>query len=396
MATKKSNLFRVQVFVLTMMMLVSFSGFSQEMNVEVGKEEITLTAEQLETVATDLEKESELSVGKDKKKAFKKVGLYFKKMAKKLKRDDGKKESRKNKKKSKITLRKVLLGAGKGATWLSMNTARPFVNASGFVTGFFQKTSKGQKALAFSQFILNHSKELDPLWRDSATIEEYAYVLTETVTDIVTETIETIIGDIIKEEGMLALLDLDPALINNHPLFQELRGIFGDVTEEDIERFQKDPEALLEDLDYMSILNNSRIQIHEGLLSYSAKIFVPKLVLSAISKSLGSVFLVAGLVADAGMVASTLMCTMNKKVQDKLEEGDAELRNFCAYVVNKSAYMISKSRAKGYVAGKKARRNFIIKTEKLKIKINKIFKKLKKKKRCDESDASVLESASIM
>jgi hypothetical protein len=45
---------------------------------------------------------------------------------------------------------------------------------------------------------------------------------------------------------------------------------------------------------------------------------------------------------------------MQKTTQDKFEK-DKDLSSFCSFVVNRSAYQLMKSRAKGYVSGKSIR-----------------------------------------
>ena len=43
---------------------------------------------------------------------------------------------------------------------------------------------------------------------------------------------------------------------------------------------------------------------------------------------------------------------MQKETKAKFKT-DEDLKNFCSYVVNRTAYELNKSRAKGYVSGKK-------------------------------------------
>ena len=134
------------------------------------------------------------------------------------------------------------------------------------------------------------------------------------------------------------------------------------------------------DFDLLSLGNRSRLQIHEGLIAFSAKIFIPKIVIGLVAKSVSSVVTVAGLAADIGTAASTLMCTVSKKGRAKLQAGDKGFINFCSYVVNKSAYILSRSRARGYVSGKNFRRTLIKKTEKLKRKLRGKRRKKKENK----------------
>src|SRR5690606_6165511 len=61
---------------------------------------------------------------------------------------------------------------GKGASWLTTATAKPFMNVSGFLTGVFEKREKNKDVQALYQFFLNHSKEFDLLYIESGTPEE--------------------------------------------------------------------------------------------------------------------------------------------------------------------------------------------------------------------------------
>lgn len=401
--TKQSYLF----LVLFLLSAFSLNAFTQEVVVNVQNEDITITADQLEQVAKDVEVEAEKE-GKDSKtkKALKKVSNSFKKFAKKLKKE--KSEDGEKKTKKKLTLNRILYGAGKGATFISTQTLRPFVNMAGFFTGFFEKPGKNQDAKAFLQFFINHEDELDNAWKNTGTIENFAVVLQEKVEKILIDKQVIIIKDLVRhytklevstetvlktlgispyasmdnvqnlQEVLFAELgpelmffELDSKLINEHPEYQELRPLIGDIKDGELESLM----SISPDFDLMDLGNRSRIQLHEGLIAFSAKIFIPKMVLSVVSKSLASVVTVAGLVADAGMIASTLMCTVNDKVKLKLENGDEDLVNFCSYVVNKSAYQISKSRAKGFIAGKNLRRKFIKASGKVESKIDSVGKK---------------------
>jgi UDP-N-acetylglucosamine:LPS N-acetylglucosamine transferase len=84
-----------------------------------------------------------------------------------------------------------------------------------------------------------------------------------------------------------------------------------------------------------------------------AQIFGPKIVLGLISSSLGGIYAIPVIAADIGTGISVAICMQNK-TQEKFEK-DKDLSAFCSYVVNRSAYQLMKSRAKGYVAGKKLR-----------------------------------------
>jgi hypothetical protein len=393
----------LMTFVLSIPSL-STVAFSQELVIKGDGQEVVLTAEQLTQAAEEIDREAEKEPrGSKIKKSLKKVSSGFKKIVKDLKKDP-------SKKKKKLSLKRILLGAGKGSTFVSVNLLRPFVNVAGFLTGFFEKAGKNQDSKAFLNFFLNHEKELDDAWKNTGNIENFAASLQERIEDILLEKQIIIITDLVEhytkvrptKESVLKTLGLshtndqsvktipeiafealgpelmffklDASLINEHPEFQELRPLIGDVEGDSIESIMNiNPE-----FDLMDLGNRSRIKLHEGLIAFSGKIFVPKIVLGIVSKAVAGVVTTVGLVADAGMITSSLMCTMNKKVKAQIENGDEDMVDFCSYVVNKSAYTISKSRARGYVKGKNFKRKFIKGTAKAEVKLRSI--KLKKEK----------------
>lgn len=90
---------------------------------------------------------------------------------------------------------------------------------------------------------------------------------------------------------------IDPKLINDHPEFEDLKPIIGEFT----------------------------------------------------SEKIADVFMNAS--QDAGLGISIAVC-LNKNTQAKFE-ADKDLRQFCSTATNWSSYQIMKSRASGYVSGKK-------------------------------------------
>lgn len=396
--TKQSYLF------LMLLLLGSFSlnALSQDVVLDVQGEEVVLSATQIDQVANELDKEAQLEKQDSKvKKALKKVSKSFKNFAKKLKKDEAKD---KTKTKKKISLSKILQGVGKGATFVSINTMKPFVNMAGFFTGLFERPGKNEDAKAFLQFFLNHEEELDNAWKNTGTIDNFAVVLQEKVQRILLNKQVIIIKDLVKhytnldisDESVLKTLGIvpyaemasvkniqeilfeelgpelmyftvDTNLINEHAEFQELRPLIGDIEGKDFDSLMN----ITPEFDLLSLGNRGRIQLHEGLIAFSSKIFVPRIVLSLVSKSIASVVTVVGLAADAGMIASTLICTTNTKTKDKMANGDEDMINFCSYVVNKSAYSVSKSRAKGYISGKNFRRTLIKSSGKVERKLRK-------------------------
>lgn len=396
------------VYMMTFALVVpsfSVSAFAQELTVKTDGQEVTLTAQQLSDAADQIDSEAEKEPrGSKIKKSLKKVSNGFRDLVEKMKKDP-------SKTKKKLTLKRALLGLGKGSTWVSMNLFRPFVQVAGFFTGFFEKSTKNQDTKAFLQFFLNHEQELDDAWRNTGDIETFAVVLQDRVEQILLNKQVVIIADLVEhytkvkpsKESVLKTLgiayhddesvktiqeiafealgpslmffELDAGLINEHPEYQELRPLVGDIEADSIESIMNiNPE-----FDLLDLGNRSRIQLHEGLVAFSTKIFVPKIVMGIVSKALASTVTTVGLVSDVGMITSTLMCTMNKDVKAQVEQGDEDMVDFCSYVVNKSAYYVSKSRAKGYVAGKNFKNKFLEKTKKSQKKFKELKEKMSKK-----------------
>jgi hypothetical protein len=385
---------KTNVLILLIAFIISIPSFStaaftQELVIDTDKHEIVLTAEQLSQISDEIDKEAQKEPNDSKvKRSLKKISSGFKKMVSKLKKNPNKK---------KINLNRILRGAGKGSTFVSVNLFKPFVNVAGFFKGFFEKPGKNQDSKAFLQFFLNHENELDDAWKNTGNIENFAFKLQSRVQEILLNKQVIIITDLVehytkmrpsaqsvlKTLGVsntndetiktlpeivfeilgptLMFFKIDADLINEHPEFQELRPLIGDINGDSIESIMN----INPSFDLMDLGNRSRVQLDEGLVAFSSKIFVPKIVLSIVSKAIAGAVTSVGLVADVGMITSSLMCTMNKKIKSKIENGDSELIDFCSYVVNKSAYVISKSRAQGYVNGKNFRQKFIKKSSRL-------------------------------
>ncbi len=397
---------KLSVFLFCVLLSTTFirSSFSSEIILEINenKDELVLTAKQLEDIAFDL-KHTASEQPADVQKSLLKVSDGFLSLANDVEADTKKKKRR-------ISFKKLLLETGKGASFLSTNMLRPFVNIASFFTGLFENPGKNADSKAFLEFFLNHEKELRDSWRNTGTVISFAEKLTLKVENIFLEKQIIMIGDIfnhyvkvdpsresiLKSIGVEPFVDdekiktlqeiafeslgpedmffeIDPDLINEHPEYQELRPLLGDISGSDLDSIM----TFRPEFDLLSLGNRSRLQLHEGLLAFSAKIFAPKIIIGLVSKSISSVVTGVGLLADATTAASVLMCTVNKKVKKKLKQKDEQLVDFCSYVVNKSAYVLSRSRARGYVSGKNFRRTLIKKTEKIR---RKLRRKKKKKK----------------
>lgn len=362
---------KAQAFVFSFLIgIFSMNAFAQQtVDVELPTgETISVDANQLEQAANDIDAESDKQDGAVKKQ-LKKISKGFKDFSQKLKKN-------KDRPKKKLTLKRVLMGAGKATTFVSVQTARPFVNAAGFIKGFFEKPSKNEDKMKYMKFFLKYEDKFSDIWKD------FDPRLEEEQKEKIVESFKKRANSIVEEkraiinEDMMAYFSENTELlsneavmefVNNHPEFADVKELVGPIDSECIE--------CLDDLelfaDPFAVLNADKITAIEGVAGYAVKTMVPKMVLGIVSKSLGSAVLGVGLVADAGFVTSALMCSMNKKMKSKIDDGDDELAQFCRYVVNKSAYQISKSRMKGYVKGKDFRRKFIKKSEKVKRKFQK-------------------------
>jgi hypothetical protein len=302
--------------------------------------------------------------------------------------------------KSSSTLKKVGRKIGKGSTFLAVHTMKPFMRASSFLTGFFEKPEKNKDVVGLYQFLINHKADLDPLVKESATPEEFAQMVALKVEDIILAKSAIITRDVLQsllpgqeipkdmndldlmslDLGDLDLDNIDPNLVNNHPEYAELKPILGDLTKEDISEMIQvggiSREAEFEKLE------KALPRIHEMAGSLLGQIIVPTAVISAVSAGLGSIYALPIVAADVGALISTLVCT--KKGVDQKFEKDEDLKKFCSYVTNWASYELMKSRMKGYNSGKKLKPKYKVFMQKLKSKL-----KLKQKaKSAAEPDSS--------
>ncbi len=264
---------------------------------------------------------------------------------------------------------------GKGATWISTITAKPFMSASGFITGLFEKKDKNQDILALYKFLLNHQAEFDDLYLEAGTPDEMMSLIIAKMEEITEQKKVLIVHDLLASLGIkrersdkledyaltaeeIASIDLsklDPSLINNHPAYAELRPILGDVSEQDLEDivvsnyFDK----------AMSFENYQETQpkAYEALITVLGKTIAPRVALNVVSKSLSGIYGWVTIPADIGTGVSAAICLQDETVSKF--KADDDLRSFCSYVTNRSMYQLTKSRAKGYVAGKNSRAKII-------------------------------------
>jgi hypothetical protein len=254
------------------------------------------------------------------------------------------------------TTRKI----GKGASFIATNTARPFVNSSAFLTALFEKKQNSEIPLEnIYQFFLIHEPEFRELTKNSGTLEELIEKIYEKLDEILIVKEELIFDDIIElTEGDLE--KLKPSMINDHPEFQDLKLIVGNLTEEDIELIIEEGE-----LDLLSTFKEfediNKIKIHEIVTTILGQTLLSTKVIGIVSGVLAKVYGVTIVAADIVAGLSAVACVANDDVIAKIET-DQDIKNFCSYVAVQSVYTLSRSRARGYVAGKRFRvktHNFI-------------------------------------
>lgn len=345
------------------------------LNLGYAQEEREVTQADKDAVAQDLEKEAESGKHDNKtKKLIKKVAKSIKESSQKMvievkKLDDC--DNCENKTKEQVVVRNVGRKIGKASAWLTTISSKPFMNAAGFFTGVFEKKDKNQDIVALYQFFINHSKDFDKLYFEAGTPEEMVEVMLSKIEEIVEKKSHVILKDFMVHLGItreipedlsdfelseeeIAVIDMSkvtPDFINNHPEYQEVKPIIGAVTQDEL------TDIIMSGYFDKSIgFDNYKAafpKIHEGVITIVAQIFGPKIVLGLISSSVAGIYAIPVIVADVGTGISVAVC-LQQKTQDKFEN-DKDLSAFCSYVVNRSSYELMKSRAKGYVAGKKLR-----------------------------------------
>lgn len=352
------------------LMLTLSNGYSQT---EV--KEVTQT--ERDQIAQDLEHEAETGKHDNKtKRLLKKVAEGFKKTAKDVSvevksLDDCVNCEKGDKPKGEVILTNLGRKLGRASAWVSTTTSKPFMNAAGFLSGIFEKKDKNKDITELYRFFLNHQQDFDKLYLEAGTPQELVELMLAKMEEIVDKKTNLIMREYLVSLGIkreipadlsdfeltdaeIASIDMkkvNPDFINNHPEYKELKGIIGDVKQEELN------DIIISGYFDKSIgFENYKAalpKIHEGALTLVGQIMGPKIVLGVISKSLAGLYMTPTILADVGTGVSTAIC-LQKGTQAKFE-ADKDLRSFCSYVVNRSGYQLMKSRAKGYVAGKNSR-----------------------------------------
>jgi len=328
-----------------------------------------------EVISQNLDKEAESGDHDSKtKRLLKKISNSLKNSSEKVVLEIKKLDDCVNcesKSKGQVILTNTGRGLGKISAWVSTNTSKPFMGAAGFLRGVFEKKDKNADLVHLYKFFLNHSKDFDPLYLEAGTPESMIELVLAQMEVILEKKTRVILKDFLVSVGInrelptdlsdfqlsdeeIASIDFDkvsPDFINNHPEYAELKPILGPVSDEE-----------LNDLIITGYLDTSigfenykeaLPKIHEGVATIVGQLVVPKAALGVISKSLAGLYSAPVMAADIATGISSAIC-LQKETQAKFEQ-DLDLKAFCSYVVNKSAYELIKSRAKGYVSGKSFR-----------------------------------------
>jgi hypothetical protein len=357
-----------------LMTMTLFSLLGLQLNA-FAQEVVEVTQAEKEQVAVSLETEAAKPKHSSKtRQLLQKVANIFKKSTTTDEVEVGKAKDcvdcQQVKQKSNI-FKKIGRDLGKGSAWVTTKTSKPFMNAAGFLTGVFEKSDKNQDIVGLYKFFLNHQDEFDPLYLQAGTPEEMIELMIEKTEEIMANKTKIILKDLLPQIGItkeipadledfelsdeeLAQIDyskVNSDLINKHPEYQELKPFLGSMTNDDLEEIIE--TGYFDKTISFDNLKGGLPRIHEAASTIVAQIFAPKIVLGVVSKSLAGLYAIPVLAADIGTGVSAAIC-LKAENQAKFE-ADQDLRAFCSYVTNKTGYELLKSRAKGYVAGKKLR-----------------------------------------
>lgn len=350
------------------------------------QESLEVTSAEKEVVALELERESQNAKHSPETKSFlKKISRVFKgskdvqEVEVNTKDEDCancKKEKRKN------FFKKIGQKIGKGAAWLTTTTSKPFMTASAFIKGAVEKGDKNKDLVALYQFFLNHQEDFDHLYLEAGTPEEMVELMLLKMEEIMEKKSRIIMKDFLISLGInkeipedisqfelsaeeIALIDedkIDVAFINNHPEYKEVKGLIGEMTKEELMDIVM--SGYFDKAISLENYKETMPSIPELVGTVVGQIFAPKIALGIVSKTLAGLYALPVLAADIGTGVSAAIC-LKKENQEKFE-ADKELKMFCSYVTNRSAYQLMKGRAKGYVAGKKFHQKIAEKVKRIK------------------------------
>lgn len=358
---------------ITSLLFVLLFSFGVQMALAQEEGVIEVTASDKAVIAENLEKEADSDKHPKKiKKVLKKIANIFKSSKT---TDEVEGESKVSDcvdctRKQKIGrfFKKLGIAVGKGSAWLTTTTSKPILTGVGFVVGSVEKRDKNKELLALYTFFLNHQKEFDDLYLEAGAPDEMVDLALATMEDLIAQKSKPILRDFLKslkldkkipedisefelsnKEFESIKSKLNPDVINNHPAYQELRPLIGDITEQELTDLVKD-----------GYYNKSvSIKTYEAAMPNAAdligtlvgQIAVPRIILGSISGTLASLYTGPVVAAQFGTAISAGIC-LQEEIQEKFKK-DEEVRLFCSYVINRTGYQLVKGRAKGYVAGKK-------------------------------------------
>jgi hypothetical protein len=355
---------------------------------DVGAQEIIEVSEvEKEVIAEELQKEAQSGKHSESTNEFlNKVSETFKNSKEgheiEVESQKGDCAECSQKKKSKNFFRDFGRQIGKGAAWLTTTTTKPFMTASAFLKGAVEKSDKNKDLVALYQFFLNHQKEFDKLYLQAGTPEEMIEIMLAKMEQIMKKKSQRLMRDFLVSLELkreipedltgfeltaeeIAAIDpskMNPDFINNHPEYKEIKGLVGLVTKEDLNDIVTSgyfDKAISFD-NYKAAVPN----VFELAGTIVGQIFAPKIALNIISSTLAGLYSTPVLAANIGTGISSAIC-LQKETQEKFA-ADKDLKMFCSYVTNRSGYELLKSRAIGYVAGKKFHNRVSREIEKLK------------------------------
>jgi hypothetical protein len=355
------------IVALSLLMCLNSQVYAQEM--------LEVSAVEKDIVAQELEKEAQSAQHDSKtKKTLKKVAEVFRQSKQRAEvevksLDDC--ANCENKSKGQIILRNLGRKLGRGSAWLSTATGKPFMNASAFLTGLLENKDKNQEVVALYQFFLNHQSEFDGLYLEAGTPEEMMELMLVKMEEIMEEKSKTIMSDFLAHLGLkkeipqdfsdfelspaeIASLDqskINVSFINQHPAFQEVKPLIGELTQQDLQDIVMSGyfDKTISFENYKEALP----KVHEGVGMIIGQIYAPQIALKVVSRTLAGLYALPVVAADIGTGASAAIC-LQGETQEKFSQ-DQDLRSFCSFVTNRTGYELVKGRAKGFVKGKKTR-----------------------------------------
>jgi hypothetical protein len=352
------------VIMLTLAMSVTQTSFA--------KLNYSVSDEQIQELSLRLNNEADLLEQQATSETEREVARNLKLSAGILKKIDKEKIKVKCKKGGK----KVLRGLGKTAAFITTHTLQPFAFVTGYFSGLFNKKKINEKEAWLVQVLFENRHVISVFMKDNRDLSsiELAELMEELLVTILSDEfekqfksdIDAMIADLVQlaqEEGMEAIT-VDK--VNEHPRFQELKTLVGDLTKEQLDKLFDD---LLEGNEINAtnliaieeIFNFERMK-YEGIGIAAAQILAPALTIGLITKSAGAGIGV-GLVTLGADVATGLigMSCLNKQMEEDLTEEELK---FCGYIINRTVGHVGRSYVGGIARGLKHKKKIQEKRQK--------------------------------